>query len=88
MLIIGGIILTYIISRQISKPLLLIRQKIATTVLLGENEQITYNRDDEIGQLVKQYNKMVLELQESANQMRETEREDAWREMAKQVAHE
>jgi len=88
LLIIGGIILTYIISRQISKPLLLIRQKIATTVLLGENEQITYNRDDEIGQLVKQYNKMVLELQESANQMRETEREDAWREMAKQVAHE
>ncbi|HBN04093.1 MAG TPA: hypothetical protein DD396_08605, partial [Bacteroidetes bacterium] len=88
LLIIGGIVLTYFISRQISKPLLLIRQKIATTVLLGENEQITYNRDDEIGQLVKQYNKMVLELQESANQMLETEREDAWREMAKQVAHE
>jgi two-component system, NtrC family, nitrogen regulation sensor histidine kinase NtrY len=88
LLIIGGIILTYFISRQISKPLLLIRQKIATTVLLGENEMITYNRDDEIGQLVKQYNKMVMELQESANQMLETEREDAWREMAKQVAHE
>jgi two-component system, NtrC family, nitrogen regulation sensor histidine kinase NtrY len=88
LLIMGGIILTYIISRQISKPLILIREKIANTVLLGENEQITYTRDDEIGQLVKQYNKMVLELQESANQMVESEREDAWREMAKQVAHE
>jgi two-component system nitrogen regulation sensor histidine kinase NtrY len=88
LLILGGIALTYVISRQISKPLLLIREKIASTVLLGENELITYNRDDEIGQLIKQYNKMVLELQESANQMVETEREDAWREMAKQVAHE
>jgi len=88
LLLLGGILLAYIISKQISKPLVLIREKIAKTVLLGENELITYNRDDEIGQLVKQYNKMVMELEESANQMAETEREGAWREMAKQVAHE
>ena len=88
LLLLGGVVLAYIISRQISKPLLLIREKIAKTELRGQNELITYTRDDEIGQLIKQYNKMVLELEESANQMAETEREGAWREMAKQVAHE
>jgi two-component system nitrogen regulation sensor histidine kinase NtrY len=88
LLLLGGVFLAYIISRQISKPLLLIREKIAKTELRGSNELIVYTRDDEIGLLVKQYNKMVMELEESANQMAETEREGAWREMAKQVAHE
>lgn len=88
LLLLGGVVLAYVISRQISKPLLLIREKIAKTELRGSNELIVYNRDDEIGLLVKQYNKMVMELEESANQMAETEREGAWREMAKQVAHE
>lgn len=88
LLLLGGVLLAYIISRQISKPLLLIREKIAKTELRGSNELIIYTRDDEIGLLVKQYNKMVMELEESANQMAESEREGAWREMAKQVAHE
>lgn len=88
LLLLGGVILAYVISRQISKPLLLIREKIAKTELRGQNELITYTRQDEVGLLVKQYNKMVMELEESANQMAETEREGAWREMAKQVAHE
>lgn len=88
LLLLGGILMAYFISRQISKPLLLIREKIAKTELRAKNELIKYNRDDEIGQLVKQYNKMVLELEESASQMAQSEREGAWREMAKQVAHE
>ena len=88
LLLLAGVLIAFIISKQISKPLLIIREKIAKTALRGQNELIIYERDDEIGRLVKQYNKMVLELEESANQMAETEREDAWREMAKQVAHE
>jgi two-component system nitrogen regulation sensor histidine kinase NtrY len=88
LLLLGGVFLAYIISRQISKPLMLIRDKIAKTELRGSNELIVYNRDDEIGLLVKQYNKMVTKLEESANKMAENEREGAWREMAKQVAHE
>ena len=88
LLLLGGVFLAYLISRQISKPLLLIREKIAKTELGSQNELISYTREDEIGLLVKQYNKMVMELEESANQMAENEREGAWREMAKQVAHE
>jgi nitrogen fixation/metabolism regulation signal transduction histidine kinase len=87
LLIVGGFI-AYFISKEISKPLEIIREKIAKTVLRGSNELINYNRDDEIGQLVKQYNKMAIELQERAQQIANSEREGAWKEMAKQVAHE
>ena len=88
LIVIGGLLLAMVWSNRISKPLLLIRQKFAQTELGSANELIVYQRDDEIGQLVKQYNKMVLELEESANMLAEKEREGAWREMAKQVAHE
>jgi two-component system nitrogen regulation sensor histidine kinase NtrY len=88
LLLLAAVFIAYIISKQISKPLLLIREKISKTELLGHNELIIYERDDEIGQLVKQYNKMVMELEESATFLAESEREGAWREMAKQVAHE
>ncbi len=88
LLLLGGTLLALFISKRISKPLLLIRQRFAETELGVKNELIVYQRDDEIGQLVKQYNKMVLELEASAERLAETEREGAWREMAKQVAHE
>jgi nitrogen fixation/metabolism regulation signal transduction histidine kinase len=52
------------------------------------NEPIVWDRNDEIGALVKQYNKMVSKLEEGAAILAKTEREGAWREMAKQVAHE
>lgn len=87
LLMVGGVI-AYLISKEISKPLESIRRTISKTVLRGSNEIIQYNRDDEIGQLVKQYNTMAMELQESALQIANSEREGAWKEMARQVAHE
>jgi nitrogen fixation/metabolism regulation signal transduction histidine kinase len=58
-------------------------------ITLGKNnEEIVWTRDDEIGELVKQYNKMVQQLEQSANALAKSEREGAWREMARQVAHE
>jgi nitrogen fixation/metabolism regulation signal transduction histidine kinase len=52
------------------------------------NEPIDYDRNDEIGSLVKEYNKKVDELAVSAELLARSERESAWREMAKQIAHE
>jgi nitrogen fixation/metabolism regulation signal transduction histidine kinase len=52
------------------------------------NEAISWNRKDEIGELVAEYNKMVKKLEESASALAKSEREGAWREMARQVAHE
>ena len=51
------------------------------------NEAIEWSRNDEIGSLVKEYNKMLSKLDESASALAKTEREGAWKEIAKQVAH-
>src|SRR5690606_14998816 len=52
------------------------------------NEEIVWKRKDEIGDLVIEYNKMVRQLDISAAKLAKSEREGAWREMARQVAHE
>jgi nitrogen fixation/metabolism regulation signal transduction histidine kinase len=53
-----------------------------------KDEPIQYKGDDEIGSLVNEYNRMVKELARSVELLARTEREFAWREMAKQIAHE
>ena len=55
---------------------------------LEQNERIEWKYDDEIGRLVKEYNKMVRKVEENAAKLAQSERESAWREMARQVAHE
>ena len=54
----------------------------------GINQTIDYRKKDEIGSLVKSYNRMVDELEKSAEKLAKSERETAWREMARQIAHE
>ena len=49
---------------------------------------IEWQEMDEIGSLVSEYNRMIVELTKSAELLAKSERESAWREMAKQVAHE
>jgi nitrogen fixation/metabolism regulation signal transduction histidine kinase len=56
--------------------------------ILGKNEPIKWKRKDEIGDLVEQYNLMIDKLAESANILAQSEREGAWRDIAKQIAHE
>ncbi len=83
-----GIIITLLISRNISKPLELIKTRMGQLKLGKSNEKISWNKEDEIGSLVAEYNRMIDELGHSANLLAKSERESAWREMAKQVAHE
>ena len=84
----ASVIIAVLLSNQITRPLTLIREKLKGIKLNEKNEQITYQHDDEIGELVKEYNRKVEELADSANILARTEREMAWREMAKQIAHE
>lgn len=84
----AAIFLTFIISNRITQPLQIIQQRLSGIRLGKRNELIEWNRDDEIGALVREYNRMVEELTESADKLARSERESAWREMAKQVAHE
>jgi two-component system nitrogen regulation sensor histidine kinase NtrY len=76
------------LSRQITRPLLVLQSKLADLKIDRHNEKIDYRGDDEIGSLVGEYNRMVDELGESASKLARTERELAWREMARQIAHE
>ncbi len=77
-----------ILAGYITRPLQLIKQQIANITLGKQNEKIKWQSNDEIGKLVSEYNQMLVKLEESASLLAQSERESAWREMAKQVAHE
>ncbi len=85
---IGFMALTVLAARVLTVPLNLITQKLKETTLTGQNERIQYAANDEIGLLVKEYNQMISKLEESKNELAVKEKEAAWREMARQVAHE
>lgn len=81
--------LSVIVSNTITKPLSIIQRKLAQTSFSDKpNEPLFWERNDEIGTIVKEYNYMLVKLEESTKKLRNAERESAWREMAKQVAHE
>ena len=81
-------ILAYLIGQQIIKPLDTIRKELSLVKLGKEYTPLKYKNNDEIGLLISEYNKMLTELEYSSNKLAESERQGAWREMAKQVAHE
>ncbi len=87
-LVLMAVVLALFVSGYVTKPLQTIREKMARIQLGRTNEKISWNRDDEIGSLVSEYNRMIDELSISADLLARSERETAWREMARQVAHE
>ena len=84
-----AIALAYFLSSYITRSIKTISDKIEQTRLNKRNEKIILNKaSGEIDVLVEAYNNMIDELGESAAKLARSEREQAWREMAKQVAHE
>lgn len=84
-----AILMSFLLSRYITKSLKIISEKINQTRLDKRNQKIEItNASEEIYALVTAYNSMIDELEESAVKLATGEREQAWREMAKQVAHE
>ncbi len=81
-------VLAVFLANQITSPLTFIQENIKEIKLGQKNQPIVWHRQDEIGSLIREYNKMIAELEISANKLARSERESAWREMAKQVAHE
>jgi len=79
---------SFFMANKITQPLRMLQTKFQEIELGKESEQIFYNKKDEVGALVTEYNRMVLKLDESIQLLAKTERESAWREMAKQIAHE
>ncbi|MGN6437960.1 MAG: sensor histidine kinase [Agriterribacter sp.] len=85
--LLSGIIALFLTNR-ITGSFTLISAMMRDVNLGKHNAEIVWKKKDEIGVLVKEYNKMVQKLEESAAALAKTEREGAWREMARQVAHE
>ncbi len=85
--LIAGLI-AFVVTNRITASFTFISEKMKEIKLGKENEAIVWNRNDEIGELVQEYNKMVNKLEDSARLLAKSEREGAWREMARQVAHE
>ncbi len=82
------LLLSVFLADRITQPLRMLQNRIAQVSLSEKNEMIRYDRSDEIKGLVEEYNFMVQELERSAGLLAQSERESAWREMAKQIAHE
>lgn len=85
--VIAGAI-SVLLTNRITSSFALIGSKMKEINLGKANEEISWNANDEIGTLVNEYNKMVRKLEDSAKALAKSEREGAWREMARQVAHE
>ena len=88
LLFLGAGILAYFLSTYITKSLAAVSQKIKSVEIGDNNERLNWKNNDEIGILVTAYNEMLNKLEISKEQLAQNERQNAWREMAKQVAHE
>lgn len=88
LLLIGAVFGGFALSNSLSKPLAEISRKMQLLDISQHPEHIDYNNRDELGILVAAYNKMVDDLEASTNRLAQGEREQAWREMARQIAHE
>ena len=88
LLFVAASALAYFLSNYITKSLQRLSEGIKKTKLSAQNPHIEWNSDDEIGELITDYNLMVDEIRKSAELLAKSEREMAWKEMARQVAHE
>ena len=84
-----AIAFAYFLSSYITRSIKIISDRMQQTKLNERNEKIILgSASSEIDVLVDAYNNMIDQLEESAVKLARSEREQAWREMAKQVAHE
>jgi two-component system, NtrC family, nitrogen regulation sensor histidine kinase NtrY len=77
-----------LLANWLTRPLRELQNQFMQIGLNRQDHSIKYNRNDEIGILISAYNTMLLQLRESAEKLAQSEREGAWKEMARQVAHE
>lgn len=87
-LLLLSILAALALSNRITKPLSHIKESLRDMSISKQNKPISYVGNDEIGDLVQEYNNKLVELEESAQLLAQSQRELAWKEMARQVAHE
>ena len=88
LVVIVSILLSVILANRINQPLRKLVKQLESMTLMGKNQKILVRADREIAQLVQAYNSKVEEIQNMVDELSRKERETAWKEMARQVAHE
>jgi nitrogen fixation/metabolism regulation signal transduction histidine kinase len=87
-LVIIGFFVALIVSNYITRPLRLLTFRLGKITFGKSNDKLEWNRKDEVGRLVEEYNRKIDELARSAEMLAQSERESAWRELSRQIAHE
>jgi signal transduction histidine kinase len=89
LMFLAAIAIAYLLSNYITKSLKIVGQRITQTKFDKQNQKIgTEKLSVELKPIINAYNKVIDELEESATKLAKSEREQAWRQMARQVAHE
>lgn len=81
-------ILSFFAVNSLTFPLRFITRTLSRTTLTGTNKPLEWKSNDEIGLMVTEYNRMLTNLEQSKVELARSQKESAWREIAKQVAHE
>jgi two-component system, NtrC family, nitrogen regulation sensor histidine kinase NtrY len=81
-------VLTFYAVDWLTFPLRFIAKTVGKTTLVGYNKPLQWESNDEIGMMVSEYNRMLINLEQSKIELARSQKESAWREMAQQVAHE
>lgn len=89
LMILGAVFLAYFLSKLITKSINQIGNQISETKLSDTFSELSVKDSVyELRPLIKAYNKAMKELEENSKKLAQSEREEAWRQMARQVAHE
>jgi two-component system nitrogen regulation sensor histidine kinase NtrY len=88
LIFIALLLISFLVTKWVTAPLHMITKIIGRVSLTRTNTPLTWQSDDEIGLMVKEYNQMLIKLNDSKQELERGQRERAWREIAQQVAHE
>ncbi len=83
-----SVVIGNVVIGKLVKPLKMITQRLKLTDFREVNQPLEYDSHDEIGALISEYNLMIVKLEESKAALAENQKELAWKEIARQVAHE
>ena len=87
-LLVGIFLITTLLANRLTRPFRRLREGLLAVGAGEGSEPIPVESSDEVGELIETFNAMQHQLDESRRKLAQQERELAWREMARQVAHE
>ncbi len=82
------VVFTILVARRTTRPILDLKAHTLSVAAGDLDARVEVTSNDELGDLGRAFNDMTGELKESRTRLIKAEKDAAWREMARQVAHE